>query len=289
MLPLKRQPIKAVLTDVTGVLYDFGAREAIPKSVEAVSRLLELESRQQLRLRLVTNQAKDTSANLLAYLHSYGFKGLRQEHLFSPVPAAVSVMKERGLRRPHLLVPRLLLPELLPHFPDVDPDGEQQVMDEDCLLIGDAGPELRYERLNRAFASIVRMPTPVLLSLGGSRFYRWKEQLLLDVGPFVKTLEAATGITAEVIGKPSTAFFAAALADVGVVAEEAVMIGDDVVSDVRAAGAAGITGILVRTGKAAALHLDSLDDPPVIVAGNLSQAVDMILSHNRALEQQDTS
>ena len=38
-----------------------------------------------------------------------------------------------------------------------------------------------------------------------------EQGLMLDVGPFTAGLEFATGITAELIGKPSTTFFQSAL------------------------------------------------------------------------------
>ena len=52
-----------------------------------------------------------------------------------------------------------------------------------------------------------------------------------------------------VVGKPAPAFFAAALTELGVAAGRAVMVGDDIHSDVLGAQDAGIPGVLVRTGK----------------------------------------
>jgi ribonucleotide monophosphatase NagD (HAD superfamily) len=65
----------------------------------------------------------------------------------------------------------------------------------------------------------------------------------------VTGLEAATGVHAVVCGKPAPAYFEAALSVLGVTADRAAMVGDDVVNDVDGARAAGLTGILVRTGK----------------------------------------
>jgi ribonucleotide monophosphatase NagD (HAD superfamily) len=52
-----------------------------------------------------------------------------------------------------------------------------------------------------------------------------------------------------VLGKPSGAFFAAALSTLGVGRSEAVMVGDDLEADVLGAQRSGIAGVLVRTGK----------------------------------------
>ena len=88
-----------------------------------------------------------------------------------------------------------------------------------------------------------------LYSLGKGKYYREYGELTLDVGPFAAALEFATEKTAKIVGKPSGEFFKTALADIGVEAAEAVMVGDDIVSDVGGAQACGIQGVLVRTGK----------------------------------------
>jgi ribonucleotide monophosphatase NagD (HAD superfamily) len=50
-----------------------------------------------------------------------------------------------------------------------------------------------------------------------------------------------------VVGKPAEEFFLAAMADMEL--ERAVMVGDDAEADVGGAMAAGLPGVLVRTGK----------------------------------------
>jgi ribonucleotide monophosphatase NagD (HAD superfamily) len=82
-----------------------------------------------------------------------------------------------------------------------------------------------------------------------TRYWRAADGLRLDVAPFIKALEHAAGCEAVVLGKPSPAFFAIALAQIGCTASETVMVGDDILGDVRGAQAAGLQGFLVRTGK----------------------------------------
>lgn len=71
----------------------------------------------------------------------------------------------------------------------------------------------------------------------------------LDVGPFAAALEYATNCSALVLGKPDAAVFRQAAQRLGVPPGEVVMVGDDVLGDVRGAQAAGLRGVLVRTGK----------------------------------------
>ena len=69
------------------------------------------------------------------------------------------------------------------------------------------------------------------------------------MGAFRLGLEAAIGVTATVVGKPARLFFDAALADLEIAAEDALLVGDDIDADVRGAQALGMTGALVRSGK----------------------------------------
>jgi ribonucleotide monophosphatase NagD (HAD superfamily) len=73
--------------------------------------------------------------------------------------------------------------------------------------------------------------------------------MVLDQGPFVAALELAAGTEATLVGKPSAEFFRPALELLGVGAASAAIVGDDIEVDVGGAQAAGMRGILVRTGK----------------------------------------
>ena len=89
----------------------------------------------------------------------------------------------------------------------------------------------------------------LLSRLGLYNFIQEDGSLTLDLGPFTVALEFATGKTATVCGKPSADFFGAAFRDMALTPESVVMVGDDINSDVGGAQAAGMMGVLVRTGK----------------------------------------
>jgi HAD superfamily hydrolase (TIGR01458 family) len=117
-----------------------------------------------------------------------------------------------------------------------------------------------------------------LIALQKNRYWLTPDGLSLDVGPYVAALEYATSAEALVVGKPAPAFFASALDAMGVPAERAAMVGDDVESDVGGALAAGLAGILVRTGKyhedavqrsgvEPTAVVDSIADVPALLGG----------------------
>jgi HAD superfamily hydrolase (TIGR01458 family) len=117
----------------------------------------------------------------------------------------------------------------------------------DTVLLGDLGDTLTFDRLNRAFRTVVSGAE--LVTLARNRYWRSKDGLVLDVGAFAAALEYSSGKPATLVGKPSPRFFEEVLAAMGIPAGEAAVVGDDVESDVAGGQNAGMRGILVRTGK----------------------------------------
>jgi HAD superfamily hydrolase (TIGR01458 family) len=130
--------------------------------------------------------------------------------------------------------------------------------------------------MNRAFRSL--LDGGPLLAMGDNRYFKEADGLSLDIGPFVAALEYATGNQAIILGKPAPAFFEGALLSLGCAADEVVMIGDDVLTDVEGALAAGLKGILVRTGKYRPGDEDQITHPGAMVVEDIQAAVDWILT-----------
>ncbi len=103
----------------------------------------------------------------------------------------------------------------------------------------------------------------------------------LDAGPFVAALEYAAGAEALVLGKPSPDFFASAREEFSCPLDRVTMIGDDARSDVGAALAVGMRGILMQTGKYRPGDEALIDHADALVAANMSEAVDVILAAER--------
>ncbi|KAG0430307.1 hypothetical protein HPB47_022796 [Ixodes persulcatus] len=263
MLPWLKKPIRGLLLDICGVLYESGDTKAIPGSVEAVKMLRT----SKIPFRFITNETQRTKAQLLSLLHRIGFD-VYENDIFMCVPAARKLVQEFGYR-PYLLVH----PNVESEFHGCDTSNPN------CVVLGDAGAHMTYERLNQAFRVLIGNPEAVLMSLGKGKFYREHGELVLDVGPFAVALESACERRAIVIGKPSEQFFNMALEDMHLRADEVVMIGDDISSDVGAAQSAGFRGVLVRTGK----YRPSDDSHPTVkpdaIVANLAEAVEHVVAH----------
>ena len=104
----------------------------------------------------------------------------------------------------------------------------------------------------------------------GTAAWQTADGICLDGGAYVAALERATGCVTTTIGKPAPQMFVEALAHLGVAAPEAVMVGDDLVSDVHAAQAVGIHGVLVRTGKFRPEVLDAAVERPDAVIDSVA-------------------
>ena len=97
-----------------------------------------------------------------------------------------------------------------------------------------------------------------------TRYWKTAAGLQLDVGPMIKAFEYASDVEAVVTGKPATEFFQAGLSLLGE-KENAVMIGDDIRSDIEASQQAGLKAILVRTGKFSRSDLESGITPDAVL------------------------
>ncbi|XP_068807587.1 phospholysine phosphohistidine inorganic pyrophosphate phosphatase isoform X2 [Struthio camelus] len=227
--------VRALLLDVSGVLYDSGDGGGVPiaGSAEAVRKI----KASGLKLRFCTNETQVTREKFVKKLQGLGFD-ISVDEVTAPAPAACRVLKERNLR-PHLLVHD----DVVPEFAEIDKANPN------CVVVGDAADNFSYANLNEAFRVLIELENPVLISLGRGRYYKETDGLKLDVGAYMKALEYACDIQAEVVGKPAKMFFESALAEVGVQPQQAIMIGDDIVNDVGGAQQCGMRALQVRTGK----------------------------------------
>ncbi|MFE7262476.1 HAD-IIA family hydrolase [Streptomyces sp. NPDC057592] len=234
--------IGAVLIDIDGVLTV--AWKPLPGTVAAMRRLREAG----LPLVLVTNTTSRTRASIAAKLAGQGFPVTAEDILTAPAATAAHLREHHPGAR-CLLINSGDIRDDLAGVTLVDDEGEDEGEGEapDVVVIGGAGDAFGYAELNRAFRHLQRGAR--LVAMHRNLYWRTATGLDLDTGAFLLGLERAARTEAEITGKPAGSFFAAALAHLGVTASEALMVGDDIESDVLAAQAAGLTGVLVRTGK----------------------------------------
>ena len=91
-----------------------------------------------------------------------------------------------------------------------------------------------------------------------------------DIGAFVAGLEYVTGHTARIMGKPSLDFFRLGLDSLGLPPASVAMVGDDIDSDVGGGQAAGMGGILVKTGKFRKSYAESSNIQPDAIIDSIA-------------------
>ena len=224
--------VHGVLLDLDGVLYV--EDELVPGAREAVRRLRA----GGLAIRFVTNTTSRSRPATLRKLRRLGFE-LEEPELVTPAALAVAHCVDRDLRRVALVMEE----EVKQDFAELEQDDERP----QAVIVGDLGERFGYATLNAAFRQV--MAGAELVALQKNRYWLREDGLSLDVGPFVAALEYATGRDAYVVGKPAAGFFREVLAGLGLSAADVAMVGDDVETDVGGALAAGLSAVLVRTGK----------------------------------------
>jgi HAD superfamily hydrolase (TIGR01458 family) len=243
-----------MLIDLDGAVYE-GDR-AVAGAARAIAWIQE----RALPHLFLTNTTSRPRAALVEKLAKLGI-ATDADRILTPPVAAVRWLAEHAPGPSALFVPPATAAEFapLPRLPD---DAEQGAA---SVVLGDLGEGWDFATLNHAFRLLMAEPPPVLLALGMTRYWRAPDGLRLDVAPFVKALEHATGASAVVIGKPAHAFFAAALGLLDCAPKDCAIIGDDVVGDVGAAQRLGIRGVLVRTGKFRPVDLQGEIQPDAVL------------------------
>jgi HAD superfamily hydrolase (TIGR01458 family) len=239
----------AILLDIDGVLHVSG--EAIPGAADAVQELRA----EGHRLRFVTNNTTRARAGLAAELRAIGME-LEEDEL-ATTPLAAGRLLE-GLRVLPLTM-TAIREDLARHVTLVD-EGAEVVLVGGADETDETGDVFAYENLNRAFAEVREGAR--LVCLHKNRWWQTSRGPLLDAGAFVAGLEYAAETDAEVVGKPTAAYFESALAQLDAAPGEAVMVGDDVEADIGGAKRLGMRGVLVRTGKFRPAALRVADPQP---------------------------
>lgn len=230
------QTIRGVLLDIDGVLH------VSMQPITGAAEILQFLQQQGYSTCLVTNTTTVSRATLAQRLQNIGLPVEEERIVTAPVATANYVRQHFAGKRCWILTKGNTESD----FTGIElVNGLQEKAD--IVVIGGAEELLTYEAMNQAFNLL--MDGATLLAMHTNMYWRTKDGLQLDSGPFVRALEIASSKQAVVLGKPSADFFAQALATIGVNADEAVMVGDDIENDINGAQRAGIRGVLVLTGK----------------------------------------
>jgi len=187
---------------------------------------------------VLTNDSTQTREDVLRNLAGLGFEFEVNQILTSSYltgayltekfgRAKVCVVGEEGLRR------------------ELEAAGHEASDAPQAVVVG-LDRQLSYEKLNDALRYL-RAGAVLVVSYGGT-VYMGARGPELSAGPIVKALEFASGKRAALIGKPSPRMFRLGLHLANEKASRAVMVGDQIETDLIGARKAGVRTILVLTG-----------------------------------------
>jgi len=251
--------VRAFLIDIDGTVMDRG------RPVDGAAETIRWLRNRGFPFRFATNITRKPRRQIARDLSAAGVDCAAHE-ILTATSAAAKRLTSQDVRRIELLLPDAAREEFA-GFEIGTPNPE-------VVVVGDLGLDWTFAVMNRAFRFL--MDGAELLAIQKNRYWHDEDGLSLDCGPFVAALEHASGLTATIAGKPSATFFESAAAELDATGSEIAMIGDDLQSDVIGAQAAGLRGVLVRTGKyrrtdeplaqeKADFVIDSLSDLPGLV------------------------
>lgn len=235
-------PYTTYLIDLDGVIYR--GNELLPGAKEFIAWLKDNNK----KFLFLTNNSFASETQVLEKLLSLGID-TDTSHLLSAGEAAVQNIARRFPGALVYLVGEQPLKDLLREY-------QLQVADvnayqADVVLVG-LDRQFDYKKLTGA----------VLAIRGGAHFITINRDALLPVaggflpgcGTMAAAIEAGSGVTPEIVGKPEPVLLQEAMRMLGSHPDETVMIGDGLDVDIQAGKAAGTHTLLVLSGK------DSLED-----------------------------
>ena len=246
--------MRAILIDLDGVIYD--SKSQIKGATETISWL----DKSSIPYLFVTNTCSKPRQAIVDKLSAMQIN-VGQDKILTPIVAARQWLSEHNVEP----IALFLEPATMNEFSDFQVVEQSAESGAGAVLIGDIGEAWNYHSLNRALRLLISEPKPELIALGMSRYWHSEHGLALDVGPFIKALEFASGSEAIVMGKPASGFFTSAAELLEVNCGELLMIGDDLISDIQAAQKAGLLAALVKTGKFMAADLNDEVKPDFII------------------------
>ena len=229
-------PYTTYLIDLDGVIYR--GSELLPGAKDFVAWL----KNNHQKFLFLTNNSFASESQVLEKLTGLGIV-TDTAHLLSAGQAAIQNIARRFPGALVYLVGEQPLKDLVKTYQlqVADLDAHQA----DVVLVG----------LDRHF-DYTKLTGAVLAIRGGAHFIAINRDALLPIaggfvpgcGTMVAAIEAGSGVTPEVVGKPEPTLLQEAMHLLGSSAEETVMIGDSLAVDIQGGKAAGTHTLLVLSG-----------------------------------------
>lgn len=244
------------LIDMDGVIYR--GHEMIPGADTFVRKLLERE----VPFLFLTNNSQRTGRDVATRLRRMGIP-VEERHIFT---CAMATARFLAHQKPHgtaFIIGEGGLTQALHHngYSIVDSDP-------DYVVVGE-GRTFTFEHIEKAVRMIVGGAK--LVATNPDPNCPTSEGLRPGCGAIVAMLERATGIEAFSVGKPSPVMMRAARKELGLSAEETVMIGDTMETDILGGVQMGYRTVLVLSGGTSEADLSRFAYRPDVIVPSIAE------------------
>lgn len=257
---------KAWLIDLDGTMYHG------EKMVEHADLFISMLRSTNIPFRFVTNNSSATPEDVAKKLNGLGIHA-EIEHICTSAMATayyinetkknadVFVIGEYGLRQALVEAGLNLVEDRLPHF-----------------VVQGIDRQLTYEKISKAVqyirdgaSSILTNPDLLLPSTHG---------LIPGAGSIGAMIEQASGQAPIIIGKPSSILINFALDSLNIKADDAIVLGDNMLTDIKAGINANCLALLLMTGitneQNYSYYKEKANCEPHFIAQNLKQLTEML-------------
>lgn len=248
----------ALVCDLDGVVYR-GA-EPIAGAVEALNRLRD----SGVRILYCTNNSFPTVGEYLHKLRGFGLRLGARDIITSAVVTA-ETLQQRGLSGTAAVV--VGGPGIHEALAGVGIRIDDENPDADVVVVG-LDPDFTYETMRRA-ATAVRRGALLVATNGDATFPAAGDELWPGAGAILAAVEAASGATAEIMGKPHRPMADTAARRLEDAARVAV-VGDRPDTDLALGRVHGWSTVLVLTGVTDEGAARALDPQPDLVLDGLA-------------------
>jgi 4-nitrophenyl phosphatase len=259
---LETNKIRALILDMDGVLWrgdqPVGDLPAVFKRIH----------RQGWRVILATNNATHSPYQALGKLKRFGVELEPWQAVNSAQATAYFLHQKFPEGGPVFIIGEEAL------FKVLEEEGYYHSEQNPLAVLVGLDRELTYEKIHKA-SNFIRSGLP-FLGTNPDRTLPTPEGLVPGAGAVLAAVEAASGTSPLIMGKPQPEIYKAALERLKTAPEETLVIGDRLETDIKGGQALGCLTALVLSGVSDEAALETWSPPPDIVAADLEEVIDIV-------------
>ncbi|MDR0306266.1 MAG: HAD-IIA family hydrolase [Chitinispirillales bacterium] len=250
-------PVKHVISDMDGVIYR--GKSLIPGAKEFISGLISSNT----KFLFLTNNSEQTPLDLARKLERLGVKGIQESNFITSAMATATFLhNQRPAGTVFVVGGGGLISELYKAGFSVSEHKP------DYVVVGKTA-SFNFEMLKKAISLI----------MDGAKFIGTNPDVIDPMengfepacGSLLAAIEIASGKKPYIVGKPNSLMMTIALNQLGVVANETVMIGDRMDTDIVAGMEAGMKTCLVLSGVSTKDTIDEFPYKPDYICENVGE------------------